>query len=68
MTVSELIELLKQHPPELLVGFRQYSEQVLMRPEQIRLMELGAPHRPDGWIHDLRLDMPTQQYLIFPGN
>lgn len=67
MTVAQLIELLQQHPPEMLVAYACYSEQVLLQPNEIKLFE-GCHARPDLWVQNPRPDMPTQTYLLFPGN
>lgn len=67
MTVKELIDLLATYPKDLLVAYRIHSEQCLMEVEDIKLVDLCHP-RPDGWVQDKRPDMPTQQYLLFPGN
>lgn len=67
MTVSELIEVLKQHPQDLQVAHRMFSEYCLLDSEEVSVMDLCL-ERPDGWIHDKRPDKPTQRYLVFPGN
>lgn len=67
MTVAELIEVLKQHPQDLQVAHEQFSEYCLTEAKEIEVRELCKP-RPDGWIQDKRADMPTQRYLVFPGN
>ena len=67
MTVAELITFLQAQPQGLLVAYRCYSEQVLLETAGIVVEELCEP-RPDGWIQDKRPDMPTQTYLVFPGN
>lgn len=67
MTVAELIEYLKTQPQDLQVAHKQYSEQLLVEVEDIQIEEHCEP-RPDGWIQDKRDDMPSQQYLMFPGN
>lgn len=67
MKVSELIEFLKTQPQDILVAYGLYSEQCLMDSVDIGVEELCNP-RPDGWIQDKRPDMPTQKYLVFPGN
>jgi hypothetical protein len=67
MTIAELIEFLKKHPQDLLVAYQMYSEQCLLREENIGIADLCQP-RPDGWVQSKRPDMPTQKYLLFPGN
>ena len=67
MTVAELITFLQTQPQDLQVAYRCYSEQNLMDATEIMLLKACAP-RADGWIQDARPDMPTQTYLLFPGN
>lgn len=67
MTVSQLIEHLRTLPGDLLVAYDKFSEQCLMTVEDIMVMDLCHP-RADGWIQDKRPDMPTQKYVVFPGN
>lgn len=67
MNVGELIQYLHQFPQEMLVAYQIYSEQELVKVEDIQVLDKCAP-RPDGWVHDARPDMPTQKYLVFPGN
>ena len=67
MTTRELIELLKQYPGDLFVAYSMYSEQVLMKPEDIHVVEFGEP-RPDGWVPDKRYNTGSRKYLLFPGN
>lgn len=67
MTVSELIEFLKTQPQDIKVGYSKYSEQCLLKLEDIELKELCHP-RDDGWIQDRRPDMETETYLLLPGN
>lgn len=67
MTVGELIGLLATFQKDLPVAYCCCSEQVLMKPDEITVVDLCHP-RPDGWIQNARPDMPTQQYLLFPGN
>lgn len=67
MTVKELIEFLQTQPQDIQVAYMRCSEQCLMRVNEIGISDLCYP-RPDGWIQDKRPDMPTQQYLVFPGN
>ncbi|MEY2854604.1 MAG: hypothetical protein RL030_1736 [Pseudomonadota bacterium] len=67
MTVAELIAFLQTQPQDLQIAYCLHSEQCLMGADQIKTLEACAP-RPDGWIQDKRPDMPTQTYLLFPGN
>lgn len=67
MTVAELIVFLQTQPQDLPVAYECYSEQCLLRVDQIRIYEGCAP-RQDGWIHKNRPDMPRQKYLLLPGN
>ena len=67
MTVAELIELLKAYPQDLPVAYSKYSEQCLLDPKDIGIGSACLP-RPDGWVQSRRPDMPTCDYLMFPGN
>jgi hypothetical protein len=67
MTVKELIDLLLTYPQDLPVAYSIYSEQCLLEADDITVADLCRA-RPDGWIQNKRPDMPTQQYLLFPGN
>lgn len=67
MTVADLIEFLQKQPQDLLVAYQLFSEQCLLDPDKIMIKELCRP-RADGWIQNKRADMPTRQYLLFPGN
>lgn len=67
MTVSELVELLKTYPQDLQVGYCKHSEHILLESDDISIKRLTVP-REDGWIQNLREDMPSQVYLILPGN
>jgi len=67
MTVAQLIDFLKTQPQDILVAYDCYSEQCLLRPEEIEL-KYCCPPRPDGWVEYKRPDKSVQQYLIFPGN
>ena len=67
MNVAELIEFLKTQPQDLLVIYQKYSEQQTMFEKEIQVVELCKP-REDGWVQNKRPDMPTQKYLMFPGN
>jgi len=67
MKVKELIEFLQTQPQDLDVGYKCFSEQVILDKDDITIEEACFP-RPDGWIQDKRPDMPYQKYLMFPGN
>ncbi|WP_333899631.1 hypothetical protein [Agrobacterium pusense] len=67
MTVAELIEHLRTFPQDLPVAYRLHSEQVMLDPDDIEVKELCFP-RPDGWVQNKRPDMPSQPYLLLPGN
>ena len=67
MTVAELIELLKKHPADMRVAYRLHSEQCLLMEEEIKLL-VGCVAREDGWVQDHRPDMPSETYLLLPGN
>jgi len=67
MTVRELIEFLEKQPQDIQVATQMYSEQYLLEVKEIEIVDLCEP-RPDGWVQNKRPDMPTQQYLLFPGN
>lgn len=67
MNVAELIAFLQKHPSDMPVAYRKWSEQTMLEPEQIKVMEL-CETRIDGWVQDRRPDMPTKYYLVFPGN
>lgn len=67
MTVADLIAFLKTQPQDLHVAYPKCSEQCLLEVNDIRIAEECQP-RPDGWIQDKRSDMPTQKYLMLPGN
>jgi hypothetical protein len=67
MTVAELICFLQTQPQDALVAYCRYSEQCLMEPREIMPYK-ACPPRPDGWVQDERPDMPTQTYVLFPGN
>lgn len=67
MTVSDLIELLRAQPPDLLVAYRCYSEITLLRADEINVVEACEP-RPDGWVHGKRPDKPSRPYLVLPGS
>ena len=67
MTVAELVAFLKRQPQDLPVAYECCSEQILLRAEEITIVEKCEP-RADGWIQDKRPDMPSRLYLLFPGN
>lgn len=67
MIVSELIEFLRTQRQDLPVAYRICSEQEMMQVEHIKVKALCVA-RPDGWIQNRRPDMPTVDYLVFPGN
>lgn len=67
MTVAELIEFLRKQPQDALVAYQLHSEQCLLEDGSVRVVKLCAP-RPDGWIQNERPDMPSQTYVLFPGN
>jgi hypothetical protein len=67
MTVKELIMLLQTYPSNLQVAYTCCSEQVVLQAKEIQIMNLCHP-RPDGWVQNERPDMPTEQYVLFPGN
>ena len=67
MLVSQLIEFLKEQPQDIQVVFTACSEQCVLEAEDIRIDELCLP-RPDRWVQNKRPDMPSQTYLVFPGN
>lgn len=67
MTVKELIEFLQAQPQDLQVAYMMCSENCLLETKDISISEQCVA-RPDGWIQNKRPDMPTQTYLLFPGN
>lgn len=67
MTVSELIDFLKTQPQDLQVAYQKYGVHCLLKVTDIEIVEKCEP-RPDGWIQNNRKDMPTQKYLLLPGN
>lgn len=67
VTVAKLIKHLQTLPPHLLVAYQIYSDQVLLELSDLNI-EDHCPPRPDGCIQSKRPDMPTQSYLMFPGN
>jgi len=67
MTVAELKEFLETQPDDRKVAYYCYSEQCVLDKDDIATVEL-CQARPDGWIQDKRDDMPTETYLMFPGN
>ena len=67
MSVAELIAFLQTQPQHLPVVFLLFSEQRLLEPKDICIEDACLP-RDDGWVQNARPDMPTQTYLMFPGN
>lgn len=67
MTVAELIAELQTMPQHLPVAYCCYSEQCLLEASDLGIETFCLP-RPDGWIQNKRPDMPSQEYLLFPGN
>jgi hypothetical protein len=67
LTVVELIDYLWKLPPNMPIAYRLHSEQILLQLEDIEITPLCLP-RNDGWVQNERPDMPTQNYLLFPGN
>ncbi len=67
MKVKDLIEFLHLQPQDIEVGIAMYSEYQILNFDEIKVVEHCQP-RPDGWIQWKRPDMPTQFYLMFPGN
>ena len=67
MNVKELIEFLQKQQQDLPVAFRLFSEQCLLEEKDIHIEILSAA-RPDGWVPNRRDNIPTQTYLLFPGN
>ncbi len=67
MTVAQLIEFLKTQRQDLQVAHYMMSEACLLEAEHIH-EEDACVARPDGWVQNKRPDMPTQTYLMFPGN
>lgn len=67
MTVAELIVFLQEQPQEVEVAYCLYSEQALLKKEDIHIKNLCYP-RSDEWIENQRPDKPYKEYLVFPGN
>jgi len=67
MTVAELIDALKSFRQDLPVCYQKYSEQCVLRIEDLAVEHL-QPAREDGWVHNSRPDKPRQEYLVLPGN
>lgn len=67
MTIGELINALKKFPQHLPVAYRCCSEQCELEEGELKVASCCLP-RDDGWIQDARPDMPSQEYLMFPGN
>lgn len=67
MTVAELIAFLQTQQQDLQVTYARHSEQCLLEISDITIESNGVA-RPDGWVQNARPDMPTVEYLSFPGN
>lgn len=70
VTVAQLIEHLRQFDPTLLVAYHIYSEQRLLKLEDVIVSTLQPP-RADGWIPSLwgtGEGLDRQEYVLFPGN
>lgn len=74
VTVAELIAFLQKLPQDLPVAYQCFSEQMLLTLDDRcgydntpRVMKCREA-RVDGWVHDERPDMPSIEYLVFPGN
>jgi hypothetical protein len=67
MTVAELIIHLQKYPQDLLVAYECFSEYVLLKASDIKIVE-ACDQRQDGWIQRKRPDLPARDYLMFPGN
>ena len=67
MNVGDLIAYLQALDPAMPVAYQQFSENCELWEQDLEVKELGLV-RPDGWIPNKRPDMPTQTYLLFPGN
>ena len=68
MTVAELIVKLQTMPQDLQVAYCRYSEQCLLEENEIDDEFIACEPRPDGWIQHKRPDMPSQRYVLLPGN
>ena len=67
MTVSDLIEFLKQQPQDIQVAIQMYSDYKLLDFKEIETVEM-CNARSDGWIESARPDKQLQSYMLFPGN
>jgi hypothetical protein len=67
MKVHELIAHLQTFDPNLDVTYACHSEQCILDKEEVDIGQACKP-RPDGWVQNYRKDMPSQLYLMFPGN
>lgn len=67
VTVADLIAHLQTLDPSLPVVYRIFSEQCLLELDDLNVEALCHP-RPDGWVQNKRPDMPSQDYLLLPGN
>ena len=67
MNVEQLIAHLQTFDPKLEVIYRLHSECCILDKEDVDVGQACKP-RPDGWVQNYRKDMPSQLYLMFPGN
>lgn len=65
MNVAELIEVLKKYLQDLTVVHEMWSEQNILKEEDIRVADLCLA-RPDGWVANKRPDKPNVRYLVIP--
>lgn len=71
VTVGDLVEHLKTFDQSMPVGYHLHSEYQLLGLWEIEVKtatDWKAHGRTDGWIHEVRPDMPSINYLILPGN
>lgn len=66
-SVGELVAHLLTLDQSLPVAYELHSEQCLLGIDDLKVEALCLP-RPDGWVQNKRPDMPSQDYLVFPGN
>ena len=66
MKVKEFIAFLQKFPQDYQVAYRLYSEQCLLKEEDITVMK--HLRRVRWWIQDARDDEEAQLYLLLPGN
>jgi len=67
MKVKDLIKFLERQNQEMLVAYEIYSEQCLLKEDNMNVKTLCEP-RPDGWVANKRGDKPSVEYLVFDGN